>query len=229
MVFSLLTFLGKKNCCITDLFGEQCIKLTPNSDIFNFEFLVPEVVLKGQTHKCFFNNFGNCFLHKNENNDITANKKVFDELKEGSEEWVKKFVNEGLALIAANSHPVADVLCYLRPSVDSENKKKIFVWVSVKGPKDGDKRGAFQLTIEQIEKDINYLHSIEEIDPSYIHALVYLISNLHSNLNVKKLKKEIQILDTKQIGVLLVDNMLDIFPLLAHRCSYGSSFKVLKL
>jgi hypothetical protein len=55
MVLFLLKSVKKKDFKIKNLFGEQCIDLTPNNNIFDIKYMLPEIAL--QENEIFFDDF----------------------------------------------------------------------------------------------------------------------------------------------------------------------------
>jgi hypothetical protein len=221
MLLSILKFLGKKYS-VLDLFGKKVVNFTPRNNIFKMEYLFPDK-LNNENSKLFIEKLPVTFFCNA--GFIGHIVKTFEDLQKGLEPWVKNFYDIGVAIIAENSHPVADVLCLLKAKELEE--KNLLVWISVKGSAQGDNSGMFELTKDLIERDIEALESIKDLCPSYSHLLVYLTTKFHDNKKITELKIIVNMLIAKtEIGVLLVHEMVDFFPLFAHRCSYGAEFEV---
>jgi hypothetical protein len=227
MVFLLRKFLQKDDVTIENLFGEKSINLTPNNYVFETQFSLPEVAQK--VNGMFYCDINEAFL-LNKHGTVSVNKSVFEKLRKGKKKWVTNFIKTGLAYIGANSHPIADILCYLKPL--DQKKKKVLVWISVKGSQDGDTPGVFKLNKTQVKSDVTNLNRIQEADELFVHALVYVTSNFQNDEDIERLKNEIEndeSITVCNIGVLLVHDMSDLFPLFAHRCTYVTDFEVLRL
>jgi hypothetical protein len=144
MIFNLLKFLGKKSFLLKDLFGEKCINLTPNNDIFKVEFILP-VDVEQSNRRNFYVDVPVQFLQNKEDGTV-ANAHAFQILNENTQPWVNIFMKRNVAFIdGVNSHPLADVLLYLQPIATNVNNA--LVWISIQEPED-------ELDAQQVAADL---------------------------------------------------------------------------
>jgi hypothetical protein len=191
------------------LFGEKCINLTPNNDIFKVEFILP-VDVEQSNRRNFYVDIPVQFL-QNKEGETVANAHAFETLNENTQPWVNVFMKKNVAFIGGV--PLADVLLHLQPIATNVNN--FLVWISIQEPKD-------EFDAQQITTDLFLLKLIKKAAPLYNHILVYITSKFHGKKKVKVLMniiKNNKSIDT-ETGILFVHDMSDLFPIFSHRCSF---------
>jgi hypothetical protein len=222
MMFELFKTLNINTFSIETLLGESFVELS-SSTVFDDFFYVPKrSIISNEHYK--INLSKNIFT---EGSNLHYNADTLHAIEAEEDAEVKELFDCGVGFLSLNKkHPVSDVVVFLK-AVEDYN---LILSISVKGSQLGDDEGSFTMSKSQnfdiLLRDVNAIASFKKLDlkKKTKHCLVYVTSRYHSENELVRLKKKIAnhtelqaILKATDISVVLVHDMDDYLPLIAHR------------
>jgi hypothetical protein len=235
MMFELFKILGTKNFSLNHLFGESCEFLS-SSSIFKDLFEVPKRSFLSSNELYKINFKKPIFAIDKETNSLCYDAKTLHEIDAEKDKEIKKLFNCGVGLLKSiETNAVSDIVVLLKSIAEYNLILSISV---VKGSELGDTEGSF--TLNRLESKKKLLRDVKAIATSQNlnllnkttkHCLVYITSRYHSEEAITNVRSELEendelqaMLKATDIGVVLVHDMDDYLPLIAHRLRIEVNF-----
>jgi hypothetical protein len=225
MMFELFKVLGTKHFTFNQLFGESCVLLSSSSIFKNF-LMVPERSLcSNELYKIDFKK--PIFTTDKETNSLCYDAKTLHDIDAEKDKEIKSLFNCGVGLLTSiEKNAVSDIVVLLK-SIAEYN---LILSISVlKGSEIGDSEGSFALNRPESKKkllrDVKAIATSQNLNLNKTkHCLVYITSCYHSEEDIASVRRDLEenselqaMLKAADIGVVLVHDMDDYLPLIAHR------------